>query len=285
MNIICAYFTNKPLLCLSWYLITLASSYGDFPKLPAIATNGRNYFVVWNEQTSIRTILLGADGRPQLPNAFSLNDAALPGHKPSIASNGESCLVLLPEDLKAEVALFDSQGVMQQRLFIDVGPLPRLAINGRSVASDGTNYLVIISRAASPIVGTRVSNKGDILDPQGIRITPAESYLPSGSGSTAYNGKRFLIVWYNSSTPGLRGTFFDPRENSVDPASFQIYAPLPGNISTIPPDLGNATVASPTGTHSVSSGLHLTGLPPSFTRFPLAKRVTWGLRIPLPGEK
>jgi hypothetical protein len=66
-----------------------------------------------------------------------------------------------------------------------------------SVAFDGTNYFVVwIANDESAVVGTRVSQNGEILDKSGITI--AEGYLDIEFGRpiVAY-GDNYLVVWVN----------------------------------------------------------------------------------------
>jgi hypothetical protein len=101
-------------------------------------------------------------------------------------------------------------------------------VDAPRAAFDGTNHLVVWTsgtEGAQGIFGVRIGRDGTILDPVGIRISPA-SHAGSGRSSLAFDGTNHLVVWSasfetSSEVFGARvsrsGAVLDPEGIRISP--------------------------------------------------------------------
>jgi hypothetical protein len=175
----------------------------------AIASNGSNYLVVWTETGSSGTSIYGtrvaATGGTLDRGGFVIGSALRERQAPAVASNGTNYLVTWMDYRDVNWNIYGARvlgsGSTAQAV-LDPGsfaiPISTHADtqNWPSVASDGTNYLVVWRQAASEradVYGARVGGDGVVQDTSGIAIATnlVEHYTPR----VASNGAGYLVVW------------------------------------------------------------------------------------------
>ena len=183
--------------------ISTAPRYQGFP---AIAFDGINYLVVWQDTrdpsgTRIYGTRVSTGGVVLDPNGIPISTAAGNQGYPAIAFNGTNCLAVW-EDTRSGT----TGDIYGARISTDGSVLDPngIAINSSAssqsdpdVASDGTDWFVVWSDPRTglsyDIYGTRVSADGSVLDPNGITISSAakDQLYPS----VAFNGADYFVVW------------------------------------------------------------------------------------------
>jgi hypothetical protein len=179
---------------------------------PAIASNGSNYLVVWTETgpggMSIYGTRVATTGGALDRGGFVIGTGQRERMAPAVASDGTDYLVAWMDyrDLNWDIhgarvlgsgasssAVLDPNGIVISA-HADYQNVP-------SVASDGTDYLVVWRvdpSARGDIYGARVSSSGMVLDTSGIAIATnlVEHYTPRA----ASNGTNYLVIWAENDT-------------------------------------------------------------------------------------
>ena len=177
---------------------------------PEISSGGADFFVVWADSRNMdesRYDIYGArispSGTVLDPRGIAICTAAGYEMNPSVAFNGTHYLV----------AWVDGRGAPQGDIYASrvdglgtvIDPNGKLISNTDDskifldLASDGEQYLAVWHRYAngrSDIVGCRVDQSGESLDPTGIEISATEhsEYAPRVTS----NGTDYFVVWYDS---------------------------------------------------------------------------------------
>ncbi len=212
---------------------------------PSVAFNGTNYLVVWKDYRNWGADIYGArvasNGTVLDPAGIPVSTAVDDQEAPSVASDGTNYLVVW-EGFRSG-SHFDIYGarVSQGGAVLDSSGIPiSTAAYGQwypSVASDGTNYLVVWedsrSGTYSDIYGARVATDGTVLDPAGIPISTAGSFqlLPS----VASDGTNYLVVWDDfrggshydiyGARVASNGTVLDPAGIPISTAAYGQWYP------------------------------------------------------------
>ena len=138
---------------------------------------------------------------------------------PAIASNGSDYLVVWTDE-RVSTGIPDLYGtrVNQAGEVLDpLGILISSALNGQkdaAVAFDGTNYFVVWTDerngGRTAVFGTRVSQAGAVLDPNGVKLSPTLSSAYMSRPAIAFDGTNFLVVWEHQADyfalPDLQGS-------------------------------------------------------------------------------
>lgn len=175
-----------------------------------LAPGGQNTLAVWDEiippQRQIFASRIGASG--SLDSAGVQISSSGINSNPAAAFNGTNYLIAwmqIGEDGAPRIVArrFSPDGKVLDSADI---VLPAGADQATPrVASDGTNWLVVWSRAlpetscgASPgalrIYAARVSPAGVVLDPDGVALDP-DSSADQVDPDVAWNGSRYVVVW------------------------------------------------------------------------------------------
>jgi len=190
--------------------------------VPAVAWNGSNYLVVWEDErnstsyadiygarVSAAGVVLEATG---IGISTGVNDMA----QPAVASDGKDFFVAWDEARGAPTytdilgARVSGEGTVVDTtpIVIKAGTLGEWA---PALSWDGTNYLVVWYESRSvtyfDILGARVSGAGAVLDSPAIVISAATS--DQSRPDVTWDGGNHLVVWqdHRSGPTGVSGTW------------------------------------------------------------------------------
>jgi hypothetical protein len=209
---------------------------------PKIAFDGTNYFVVWTELRSdvedIYGARVGPDGIVLDQPTICISRATGRQILPQVIFGDEYYLVYW-EDYRRGDGSSDIYGTRVNRdgVVLDTTGIPISTANldqlNPKATFDGTNYLVVWSDKRSgswDIYGTRVSQTGTVLDPDGIAISTAR--FEQNSPAVAFDGTNYFVVWQDNDWDiyGARisqaGTVLDPNGIVISGAGLGDYNPV-----------------------------------------------------------
>jgi phosphoribosylformylglycinamidine (FGAM) synthase PurS component len=195
--------------------IVISTAVGS-QEYPAIAFDGTNYLVVWQDYRSgsdydIYGARVSVGGSVLDPSGIAISTAADLQWYPAVAFDGTNYLAVW-QDLRSGSS-WDIYGARVSKGGSVVDP-SGIAISTDAtnqlrpaVAFDGTNYLAVWQdyRSGSDydIYGARVSKAGSVVDATGIAISTAVDYqyVPA----VAFGGANYLAVWQD----GRSGSGYD----------------------------------------------------------------------------
>jgi hypothetical protein len=189
---------------------------------PAVATDGTDYFVVWEDYRNAATTgadiygaRITADGTVQDANGIPITTASSDQLAPAVAGSGGAYLVVWQDGRNLANSGADIYGsrVSRAGAVLDAGGIPICMANAAqysaAVAFNGTHFLVVWSDERNlgvtgvDIYGTRVGTAGAVLDSPNLAISQAPGDAVSPAVASA--GGDFLVVWEdgrNSATTG-----------------------------------------------------------------------------------
>jgi hypothetical protein len=154
---------------------------------------------------------------------------------PAIASNGSDGFVLAatrqtgtsPITSRIVAAFGDADGRLMREIDVTSPAVGYIMSSVEDVAFDGTNYLLLYANGTSnpgtnPLLATRISPSGTVLDATGFEIAPAGS----GNAVVAYGGSHYLVVYQRydntSGRHNLYGRLVTPAGSVVGADEFPI---------------------------------------------------------------
>lgn len=189
---------------------TLVSTGANAQKNPAVATDGMNYLVVWEDlrnaggvptQTDVYGVLLGSTGVPIDPAGFAITTQAEEQKEVAVAWNGQTYFVVWSDKRNFALSGYDIYGtrVLASGAVVDPGgKLISVALGDQTspaVTSNGSGFFVVWSdkRQGPPrTFGARIDASGNVIDTNGIEIgTENEQSTPD----IASDGSGYLVVW------------------------------------------------------------------------------------------
>jgi MYXO-CTERM domain-containing protein len=183
--------------------IAISTAPGDESN-PALAWNGTNYLVVWQDRRSGNSDdIYGArvTAAGEVLDAIAISTATSSQTNPRLAWNGTNYLVVW-QDTRSGVS-WDVYGARVSAAGEVLDP-DGIAISTEAnsqahpaLAWDGSNYLVVWHdtrrQTYHDIYGARVSAGGTVLDPAGIPISTVASQ--KWQPALAWDGSNYLVVW------------------------------------------------------------------------------------------
>ncbi|NMO21153.1 hypothetical protein HPC49_50350 [Pyxidicoccus fallax] len=185
---------------------------------PALASNGTDYLVAWEDDRNNNKDIFGArvtgagvvlDG-----SGIAISVGAQDEVAPSVASNGTDYLVVW-EDARNDTAgdIFGARVTGAGAVLDGSGLAISTAAQAQvtpSVASNGTDFFVVWedARGGDPdVIGARVTSAGSVVDAEGVVI--ARAVHDQGHPSVTFNGTDFFVAWdslWNRNVLGARVT-------------------------------------------------------------------------------
>jgi hypothetical protein len=172
-------------------------------EFPAVAYNGADFVVVWQDYRSgtnydIYGARVSATGVVRNPSGLPIFTAAADQYSPSVAREGTNCLVVWQDYRSYDIygTRVDSTGTALDTSGILISAASSFT-QQPALAHDGTNFLVVWADYtgvnSSNIYGARVSSTGAVIPPSDIAISASSNgqYTPA----VAHDGTNFLVVW------------------------------------------------------------------------------------------
>lgn len=217
--------------------IPVSNGPGD-AATPQVATNGTDFFVVWNDNRDTTWLIYGtlvkATGEVVNPGGIRMGVSQAFHLSPRVASNGTDFLVVWQGmgpmgDMDINGRRISSTGQPLDTMEVAISTAQNVEERAPSVASNGTTYLVawddFRNGATTRVYGARVSNAGAVLDSGGILLS--SSTYDQSVPVVGSNGTDFLVVWLdwrNSTSRDLYGTRVASNGTVVDGAGLSIGA-------------------------------------------------------------
>jgi hypothetical protein len=217
--------------------ILIAASAG--PELirpdPAVAFDGTNFLVVWNEAdpNDDSGDLTGARVSPAGvvldPTGIPLSTAESRKWGAALAFDGSNFLVVWVDDAVATGARTLGVRVSPAGAVLDPAPIlvgTRYPLAAPGITFDGANFLVTGVSSYGQVHWTRVSPSGTVVDFHSITARPASA----SEMAVASDGTNSLIVWTDQrdGTDNIVGTRVDRSGNALDPSGLSVST-APGN--------------------------------------------------------
>jgi phosphoribosylformylglycinamidine (FGAM) synthase PurS component len=199
---------------------------------PALASDGLNSLVVWDDWRSYNDNIYGARVTPRGfvldPNGIVISQTANDQRNPTLAFDGLNFLVVWDDSRTGSDGIRGAR-VTPQGLVLDpegfvISPAAGFQWSP-ALAFDGANFLVVWEdhRSGPDIYCARVTPQGVVLDPDGIVISQAAN--GQEYPAVAFDGTSFLVVWLDfrsSDYPDIYGARVTPRGRVLDPDGIAI---------------------------------------------------------------
>ncbi|MBN1695018.1 T9SS type A sorting domain-containing protein [candidate division WOR-3 bacterium] len=207
---------------------------------PAVSSDGTNYLVVWEENRGggppfdIYGMRVDASGKQLDEDAIPISTSTGSQQYPAVAFDNDSIYLVVWQDDRSGTNDIYGARVSTSGNVLDPPGIAISTATGRqqfpSVASDGTNFLVVWgderggSSSTDDIYGTLVEPDGNVVSPSGNVIADDANW--QDNPSVAFDGTNYLVVWgdYGSGTweEDIYGVRVNQSGNPVDASSFAI---------------------------------------------------------------
>jgi phosphoribosylformylglycinamidine (FGAM) synthase PurS component len=184
----------------------VVSTAASWQLTPAIAFDGANYLVVWQDgggsplhEYDIYAARVTPQGVMIDSAGIAVSTAGDDQSAPSVAFDGTNFLVVWEDGRHDTSDIYAARVTPQGEVLDPLGIAVSTAVYGQchpAIAFDGANFLVTWDderRAPSDIFAARVTPQGTVLDPTGIAVSTAAQ--TQESPAVAFDGDNFLVVW------------------------------------------------------------------------------------------
>ena len=211
--------------------IPISTQFSD-ERQPAISFDGTNYLLAWVSGISDDSRINGARVTPAGnvldPSGIAIATTPFKG-SPTLAFDGTNYLVAWEYYAAGDSQIYGAR-VTPAGTVLDPDGNPistaPYAQSRPALAFDGTNYMVAWADNRSSteyeIFGTRVSQAGAVLDPDGIQISPPAN--DECAPALAFDGTNYLVTWQQRSGRdwNLYGARVTPEGTVLDPEAIPI---------------------------------------------------------------
>lgn len=178
---------------------------------PAVAFDGTNYLVVWQDLRTGTWDIYGTrvktDGTVIDDAGVMMSNASNHQYYPDVAFDGTNYLVVWYDNRTGSVS-YDIYGtrVSKAGTVLDASGIIISNASGNqqlpAVAFDGTNYLVVWAdyRSGADIYGARVAPSGAVQEDTATNIMISNASSNQEWPDVAFNGTDYLVVWQDSRT-------------------------------------------------------------------------------------
>jgi hypothetical protein len=189
--------------------IAVATSPPSTKWAPAVSFDGLNYLVVWDDGRNVTTDsdIYGARVTPSGvvldPAGFAITTSIKAQEFPAVSSGGTKSLIgwqdrrnetysLGAPDIYGSCVEQDGSVSNPEGMLLSMAPQGQIS---PTVACDGSNYLVVWhdERYDHDILGTRISQSGQIIDPCGIEISTAQD--AQFDPAVTFGFGEYFVVW------------------------------------------------------------------------------------------
>jgi hypothetical protein len=200
----------------------IISSGSSDEQHPAVASNGANYLVVWQDYrnspvsgTDIYGVRVSTTGQVLDLSAIAVCSAGGDQIVPAVTAAGSGYLVVWEDYRNAGTTGADVYGarVSGAGVVFDSSGMPISSASGDqrnpAAASNGTDHFVVwqdgrnLANQGFDIYGARVSSGGVVTDASGLPLTQAAGaqYFPA----VAFNGSEYFVAWSDERNLGTSG--------------------------------------------------------------------------------
>jgi phosphoribosylformylglycinamidine (FGAM) synthase PurS component len=204
--------------------------------LPAVAFDGANFLVVWEDDRGVEGFydIYGARVTPQGsvldPAGIAICEAVDDQNCPDVAFDGANFLVVWEDYRGGDCQDIYGARVTPQGAVLDLGGFAISKATddqySAAVGFDGENFLVAWEDYRSggweDIYGARVTPQGTVLDPSGIAISQAAS--DQCYPAVSFDSSDFLVAWedYRNGSGDIYGARVTPEGTVLDPSGIAI---------------------------------------------------------------
>ena len=204
-------------------------------EYPAVAFDGTNYFVVWQDRRGASYDIYGArvslGGILQDATGIAVSTAVGDQLQPAVAFDGTNYVVVWQDNRSGTYDVYAARVAPNGTVLDAAGIAVSTAAGAQespALAFDGTNYFAVWQDKRSgpyaDIYGARLSKAGVLVDPSGIAISTAsnEQTIPA----VDFDGFKYLVVWedkrHAATSPDIYGAKVDMAGTVLDPAGIAI---------------------------------------------------------------
>jgi len=220
----------------------LISYYINAQNNPAVAYDGTNYLVVWQDNRNYNLDIYGcrvnASGDILDPTLIVISTAVNDQARPAIAFDGTNYLVVWNDyRSSSNWDIYGSRVNPAGTVLDPSGIAISTAANNQyvpAVVFGGTNYLVVWEDTRNgnwDIYGSRVSTGGSVLDASGIAISNALN--TEENPSIAFDGTNYFVVWHddrNGPNWDIYGSLVNQYGYIINPSGIAISTATGGQV-------------------------------------------------------
>jgi len=209
--------------------IVISNAFG-FQRAPAVAHDGTNFLVVWQDQRSGVYDIYGArvsgTGTVLDPTGLALSTATNEQLAPSVAHNGTNFLVVWQDSRSGVFDIYGTRVNGSGTVLNTSGILISVAVNAQerpAVAYNGSDFVVVWEDSRhgnSDIYGARVSATGVVRNPSGIPISVHGN--DQRAPRVARTGTDCLVVWHDTQATNISGVRLSNTGAVLDPSELFI---------------------------------------------------------------